>query len=275
MKKTYIALFLIFNFSILAFAQQTRGILANEENIIEDLKLNVCEDEQRLEAVKNLFKKMGASDDSIKIEKFKNVENLVVTKKGKTEETIIVGAHYDKTKKGCGVIDNWTGIVIIANLYRTLKQYSTDKTFVFVAFGKEEIGLVGSNAMAKEIPKEKRVNYCSMINFDSFGFNYPQILENTSSPKITKTAKAVAEEMNLKLTAASLEGLADADSSSFLDKDIPAVTFHGLSDDWQKYLHSSNDKPENVNPRSVLIGYLYGFKFLVNIDKSDCGVFRK
>jgi len=239
------------------------------------MQMHVCKNDERFEAVKNLFKKMGASDNDLKVENFDKVQNLTVTKKGKTNETIIVGAHYDKVNEGCGAIDNWTGLVIVANLYGTLRQYQTEKTYIFVAFGNEEKGLVGSEAMAKSIPKENRPQYCSMVNFDSFGFNYPQVLSNASSPKMTKFAKDLAKEVNMPFSEASLAGTADADSTSFVSKNIPAITFHGLSNKWLEYLHSSKDKIENVKPESVLVGYKFGYLFLTRLDQGTCDMFRK
>jgi Zn-dependent M28 family amino/carboxypeptidase len=174
----------------------------------------------------------------MEVQKFKDINNLVVTKKGKTADTVIVSAHYDKVKEGCGAIDNWTGVVIISDLYRRMQGAETNKTYLFVAFDKEEAGLLGSEAMAKAIPKETRASYCSNINLDSFGFSYPQVLDNSSSPKMIEMAKSVADEVKMPFTHASLEGVADADSSSFKSREIPAITFHGLSNEWQKYLHS-------------------------------------
>lgn len=274
-KKTLIILFLIFGFTTFIFAQTETVKIPTEKDIQADLKTNVCENDERLDLVKKLFIERGAVENEIKIEEFKDVKNLLVTKKGKSDEIVIIGAHYDKTKKGCGAIDNWTGIVIIANIYQTLKNIPTEKTYLFVAFGSEEKGLVGSGAMAKAIPKEARANYCSMINFDSFGFNYPQVLDNVSNSKMTKAAKATAEKMKISLKTASLAGVADADSTSFLKKDIPAITFHGLSNNWQEYLHGDKDKLENINAASVYIGYRFGLGFLLDVDKSNCGVFRK
>ncbi|MBA2619771.1 MAG: M20/M25/M40 family metallo-hydrolase [Acidobacteria bacterium] len=256
-------------------AQKTSLKISTEAEIKENLQLAPCKNADRLAAAAALFRAMGAADADVSIGKFKDLQNLVVTKKGKTDETIIVGAHYDKVKDGCGAIDNWTGIVIIANLYRTIKDLQTDKTFLFVAFDREESGLYGSDAMAKSIPKEKRENYCAMVNLDSFGFTYPQVLDNVSSRKLTDLAEQTAKDVKMPFAHASLEGIADADSSSFLKKDIPAVTFHGLSNDWQKFLHSSNDKIENVNASSVFVGYQFTLRFLLKTDSSICGAFRK
>jgi Zn-dependent M28 family amino/carboxypeptidase len=274
-RKFFYILFFILCFSSFSYAQGTGIKIASEAEIKENLQLVPCKNEERLAAVKKLFQTLSAADSDITVEKSKDLQNLVVTKKGKSDETIVVGAHYDKVKDGCGAIDNWTGIVIIANLYRTLKNVSTDKTILFVAFDREESGLLGSEAMAKAISKDKRANFCAMVNLDSFGFSYPQILDNTSSPRLSDLAKELMKELKLPFLHASLAGTADADSTSFIKKDIPAITFHGLSNDWQKFLHSSNDKLENVNTSSVFVGYQFLLRYLAKVDSSGCGAFRK
>lgn len=269
--KALAALFFVLTLS--AFSQEQIVRFSTEEEIKADVALVPCKDKERLAAVKSLFAKMGANEAEIKIEKLKSAENLVVTKKGKTDETVVIGAHYDKTDEGCGAIDNWAGIVILANLYRTMKDFTTEKTYQFAAFGKEEIGLVGSNAMADGIPKEKRANYCAMVNFDSFGFTYPQALRNISDTSLIKLAEEVSKEMKIPFAQAGIE-LASSDSESFRRKKIPAITLHGLNNQWQNYLHSSSDKVSNVNIQSVFIGYRHGLVFLSKIENKPCGAFR-
>lgn len=257
-----------------SFAQNQTAKISTENEIIENIKIVPCKNDERLDAVKKLFVQMGATDADVSIEKFRDLQNFVVTKKGKSGETIIVGAHYDKVKDGCGAIDNWTGIVIIANLYRSLRDLPTDKTYLFVAFDKEEPGLFGSQAMAKAIPKEKREGFCSMVNLDSFGFATPQVMDNTSNSKMIDLASNLAKELNMPFSHASITD-ADADSTSFKNKDIPAITFHGLSNDWQKFLHTPNDKLENINFKSVYLGYQFTLRYLAKVDSTECGAFRK
>lgn len=256
-----------------ALAQGSAKI-STEAELKEDIAANVCKNDERLEAVKKLFKKMGASDADIKVEKIKNTENVVVTKKGKTDETVVVGAHYDKVSDGCGAIDNWTGVIILAHLYRTIKDFDTQKTFVFAAFGKEELGLIGSKEMAEAIPKEKREQYCAMVNFDSFGFTYPQAMTNISDSKLIDLAKETSKEMKLPFTNASIEN-ASSDSESFRRQKIPAITLHGMAANWQEYLHGSRDRVENVNSQSVFIGYRHGLTYLSKIEQKGCADFRK
>ncbi len=273
-KKIFISVILIFALSLTAFFQQTqKAKISTSEELKADLELVPCEDSERLEAVKKLFLKMGAAESDLIVEDFKTAENLVVTKKGKTGEIVIVGAHYDKSGEGCGAIDNWTGIVITANLYRTMKDLPTEKTYKFVAFGEEEKGLIGSSRMAKAIPKNERVNHCAMVNLDSFGFAYPQVLTNLSSSKMTSSAKDLAKKLKMKFTTGEIP-LAGADSDSFIRNEIPAITFHGLSNNWKNYLHTSNDQLKNVNTDSVYIGYQFVLQYLIKIDSSVCSSFR-
>lgn len=273
-KNSIVILFSLCIFGNASFAQEVKVRISTEEEIKENINLGVCKNTERLEAVKKLFQKMGAKDTDIKIEKIKDVENIVVIKKGKTNETIIIGAHYDKTSDGCGLIDNWTGIVILTNLYRSLKDISTEKTYAFAAFGKEELGLLGSDEMARAIPKEKRVNYCAMVNFDSFGFTYPQVMSNISDTKLANLAKEVSDEFKIPFGKAAID-FASSDSESFRKQKIPAISLHGLNDKWTEYLHTKKDKIENVNLTSVYIGYRFGLSYLIKIDAKSCNAFRK
>src|SRR5690606_9699381 len=125
--------------------------ISTKEEIQAAVEAVPCDQDARLEGVKKLFTAAGAEESDMKVEEFKKgkVRNLVVTKKVSTGETFIVGAHYDRADDGCGVVDNWTGIVVLANIYRSMAPTTTHKTYKFVAFDAEEKGLVGSAQMVK------------------------------------------------------------------------------------------------------------------------------
>lgn len=251
------------------FAQRASSPISTQENIAESVKLAPCRNEDRFDAVKKLFARMGANDDEVSVEKFDKLLNIVVRKKGKSDEMLIVGAHYDKVDEGCGAIDNWTGITILAHLYHTFSQIATEKTIIFVAFDQEEKGLLGSEAMAKAIPKDKRSQYCAMVNLDSFGIAAPQTMRNVTSQKLAKLAGKMAKETNFPYGEASIFD-ADADSHSFMQRDIPAITFHGLDANWQNYLHSTKDKVEKISMLSVYAGYRFALGFVAKLDGMIC-----
>src|SRR3989442_15286033 len=180
-----------------AAAQQPGYKISTPEAIKGEFNSVPCKNEERLAAVKVLFERLGATESDETVVKYKNVENLVVRKPGPSPETIVIGAHYDKVSDGCGAIDNWTGIVVLAHLYKSLKDAALNKTVFFVAFGKEEKGLFGSSAMVGAIPKDQLDHYCAMINIDSFGLAVPQVLDNVSNAKLRNLAADLAKEMKI------------------------------------------------------------------------------
>src|SRR5215510_13871294 len=123
-----------------AFAQEAGEAPNLRISTIEEIKSEFdsvpCKNGDRLKSVKALFEKMGAKPEEIAVEKVKGVENVVIRQasvNGSTEK-IVIGAHYDKTPNGCGAIDNWTGIVALSHIYRTVKDLPLKKNVVFVAF---------------------------------------------------------------------------------------------------------------------------------------------
>jgi len=267
-------LFLTVLLVLIALGQNTKPKFATLEELTDELKAAPCKNEERLDAARKLFEAMGATEADISLIESGSVKDLVVTKKGKTEDTVIVGAHYDKVKDGCGAIDNWTGIVTVANLYRTFRNMQSDKTYVFVAFDKEESGLYGSNAFIKSIPEEKKDSYCWMVNVDSLGFAEPQVMDNTTTPKMLDEAVKMAKELDASFSHARILN-ADADSSSFVNRGIPAITFHGLNQNWRQYLHTSSDKFENLKVPLVLNGYSFVLRYIARLDGRPCSEFRK
>lgn len=272
-------------FPALGFAQgepvtspNTTGLrISTEEEISTEFATVPCKNKDRLAAVKAMFEKMGAKPDELVIEKHGGVENVFLRKAGATPESadkIVIGAHFDKTPDGCGAVDNWSGITALAHIYRTVKDLPLKKTVMFIGFGEEEKGLVGSSAITGKIKKEQVGEYCAMINIDSLGLALPQVADNLSSKKFMEFTLDLGKQMNLPVTHGNLPG-AGADSQSYLKKKIPAVTIHGLSNDWPKTLHSSNDKSEKVNRQSVYLGYRLALALLSKVDESPCDAFRE
>ena len=89
-----------------------------------------------------------------------------------TDRRIIIGAHYDAVSGSNGVGDNAFGV---AALYTLLKTFATGSRFVpydlvFVAFGGEELGLVGSYGYVNGMSEADKQRTALMINLDSLVF---------------------------------------------------------------------------------------------------------
>ena len=89
--------------------------------------------------------------------------NIIVTKPGKTDKTIIVGAHYD----GDGSGDNGSSVALALTTAQHLFGVETEYTIKFVFFTAEEYGLYGSTAFVEAMTEEEIANTLYMINMDS------------------------------------------------------------------------------------------------------------
>lgn len=250
--------------------------LSPPEEIKSEFDAVPCDNKRRLEAVQALFEKMGATPADFIFSKDKKYGNLSIVKTGveTPDEKVVIGAHFDKKGDGCGAIDNWTGIVALTHIYRAVKEVPLRKTVIFVAFGREEEGLVGSSEMVNAIKKEEAPSYCAMINIDSLGMGIPQTLDNVSSKKMIAYSVNLAKEMNIPFATQSISG-ASSDSASFLRKKIPAVTIHALTHDWPKILHSRFDTIAKLNHDNLYQGYRFSAALLLRVVDSDCQAFRE
>ncbi|NNE66571.1 MAG: M20/M25/M40 family metallo-hydrolase [Pyrinomonadaceae bacterium] len=237
-----------------------------KDHIRQKVTAATCSDANRLAEAEKLFDSKGLQPE---LEEYSEAVNVVSKLKGKTSETIVVGAHYDKTTLGCGAIDNWTGVVMLTMLAEELKASSTQKTYLFVAFGGEERDLKGSRAMAYGMVKREEDRPCAMVNLDSFGFEKAWALKSISDDSLLKLASDVERKRGGSFSIRNYRG-ASSDSKSFQLIGVPSITFSGLGDDWRDYLHQDSDIPENVDFESVFDNYEFLREFLRNLDESSC-----
>lgn len=130
--------------------------------------------------------------------------NICLTKKGKSEKQIIVGAHYD----GDGTGDNGSGISLALTTAEKIVDMDLEYTITFVFFTAEEYGCHGSTAYANAMTEEEIANTLYMINLDSlvcgdYAYIYGGVQDNENKT-VTKTeaydnAMEVAESLGLSL----------------------------------------------------------------------------
>jgi len=126
----------------------------------------------------------------------------------------------------------------------------------------------------KAIKKEEVSDYCAMVNIDSVGMGAPEVLENMSSESLIRRAVDIAKRINAPLSRVTING-ADADSSPFVSRRIPAITIAAISNGWQQILHSDNDQVARVNALSVYIGYRLALALVGELHNLPCDVSRK
>lgn len=94
-------------------------------------------------------------------QKFKNLE---CTLKGKTNDIILIGAHYDSVTGSMGADDNGSGVATVMELARLSAQKQFNKTLRFVFFCNEEPPYFASKEMGSYFYADRCVRNHDKIN---------------------------------------------------------------------------------------------------------------
>ncbi len=201
------------------------------------------------------------------------------------EHTVIIGAHYDHLGMGGegslyregeaihnGADDNASGVAVLLQLAKKLKQNPTASNYLFIAFSGEEMGLLGSNFFAKNPTISlSKVNY--MLNMDMVG----RLREdNTLSVSGTGTAPLWNQVLHATNPVIKLvlqeSGVGPSDHTSFYLQDISVLHFFtGQHEDY----HKPTDDAEKLNYEGMQRIADYIEAIILEVNKAPKLIFKK
>jgi hypothetical protein len=193
------------------------------------------------------------------------VNNVLAYLPGKTDEYVIIGAHYDHLGYGNydslapsqigqihpGADDNASGTAGVLELARAFAPMKgkLQRGILFASFAGEELGLLGSAHWVQQptLPIEKAV---AMLNMDMIG----RIKDDKvyiGGVGTGSTLKAAVEQAQTKSNFKieySPGGYSASDHTSFVTKRIPVLFFFsGLHSDY----HKPSDTWDKINPQGA------------------------
>ncbi len=236
----------------------TKGILL--PNLIQTMKQNPHEPHS--------FETNITSTISVKMNSTKKTSHNVlgIYNNSLKKEYIILGAHMDHLGYGGqgsgssapeihdvhnGADDNASGVSAILEIAEFLgrTQPILDCNILFVAFGAEEQGLIGSSYLAENLPFPKN-QLKAMINLDMIGRMENQTLVLGAVGTAIEW-KSIIEEItpyNLNIVVDN-EGFGASDHQSFILEDVPSLfVFTGAHEDY----HKPSDDIEKINSNGLL-----------------------
>ncbi len=102
--------------------------------------------------------------------------NLVVEHRGsaRPDELLLVGAHYDSVLGSPGANDNGTGVAVLLELSRALREHAVPRTVRFVAFVNEEPPYFQTEAMGSRVharaARQRGEKIAAMISLETLGY---------------------------------------------------------------------------------------------------------
>lgn len=216
-------------------------------------------------AMQRLFRQSGCPEITTQSIGEGALPNVICTLPGTTKSVFIVSAHFDKVRRGQGVIDNWSGASMLPNLLESLRHEPRRHTFVFIGFSSEEKGLVGSKYYVKHLTPEQAARVHAAVNLDTLALGPTEIWLRHSDPKLTAELYAVARSNHLPLTDFD-PGDADDDSEPFIRRKIPTLMIHSVTNDTWHVLHSADDNVHAVKFSDYYDTYRLLAEYLAAID---------
>ena len=207
-------------------------------------------------------------------------KNIIATKPGKDnqKDILVIGAHYDSVLGSPGADDNASGMAVLLEMAKSLKESQTKQTIKFIAFVNEEPPFFKSKDMGslnyineclknKEQIKEavilESVGFYSSQLYSQkypplFGFFYPAranfiaLVSNFKSRHLLKTLKRqFIKNSTLNLETIStfdfVPGVDFSDNWSFWQKGIPAIMVTDTAFYRNPYYHTANDTAEKLD----------------------------
>ena len=204
----------------------------------------------------------------------RTTHNIIAVLPGKDKrlkhEYIVVGSHYDHLGLGGknsgsrrpdtlavhpGADDNASGDAVVLELAKYFKKNRSPRSIIFMFFGAEEQGLVGSKEFVEWMKHAdaQRINLpatkdgiVAMVNLDMVGRmrdNALSVSGTGTSTEFQKMAEQVAELTKLNVTCTP-DGYGASDQASFVAAEIPVLF---LTTGGHMEYHTPDDLPPTLN----------------------------
>jgi Zn-dependent M28 family amino/carboxypeptidase len=205
--------------------------------------------------------------------------NLIGYIEGKTDNIIVITAHYDhiginNSKIYYGADDNASGVSALLQIAEYFKSKKPDNTLYFIAFDAEEMGLQGAYAFLKD-PKTDKNMIKLNVNMDMVSHNNKSELYAVGTyqtPILKEIIKGSDKNTGINiLFGHDIPGTGkddwtmQSDQGPFAKENIPFIYF-GVDD--HKDYHQSTDTFENINPDFFYSATHAILRSIINLDKN-------
>jgi peptidase M28-like protein len=174
--------------------------------------------------------------------------NVVGVIPGRSEEEVVLCAHYDSQAEGPCVYDNGSGLSALIETARSLRELRPERRVVVVASSAEEIGVWGATAYV-DAHREELARAIAMVNLDGLASAYPAQREVWSiHGGLLEMAVQTGAELGWEADHVYHQRSTFSDHAPFGDAGVPSVLC------WRPdypYYHSRGDVRELVDEAAV------------------------
>ncbi|MFC7186102.1 M28 family metallopeptidase [Halorubrum yunnanense] len=172
-----------------------------------------------------------------------------------TDEYLVVSSHVDAHDLAEGAMDNGAGTATIVEVARALaaREDELDRRVRFVAFGAEEVGLVGSSLYAEGVDPDR---LAAVVNVDSNVFGRTLRLDHHGFDPLAAAGERVSDRFDHPVSLGA-DLVPHSDHWPFVERGIPGYMVSGETEGrgrgWGHTGADTLDKLESRNLREQAI----------------------
>lgn len=256
----------VFALTIAVLPASSQVLFRVVEQVVVEQRLRSYKgnDNRRETSLKAMFESAGCGGDTLREQAVKDLKqpNLICVLPGNTDSVVVVGAHYDHVDAGDGVVDNWTGASMLPSLYEALSNRPRRHTYIFIAFSGEEKGLLGSRFYVQSLLAGDVAKIQAMVDLDTLGLGPTEFWGSRSDPGLVRPLITIARAMKIPLTGMNVEKVGESDEEFFIQRKVPVIIIHSLTQETLGVLHGPKDNYSAVHFKEyyescrLLSGYL-------------------
>ena len=324
MMKKYIAavifIILIFLYFLKVFEDdppEEQSISDNNMNMVDSVKLKIhvekiCNDffprdyshpenlDRLAEYIKNELKIVGGNvSEQEYVADGRTFRNVILTIGKDSEESIVVGAHYDSAGEMPGADDNASAVAGLIELAHLFKNNEPDCKIHFVAYSTEEPPYFKTNNMGSAVHadwmKKKNKKVKAMICLEMIGYftdepdsqDFPTILMKPFYPdtgnfilvvgkigqgklvkKVTRSMKKIGQLNVESLTGPeSIPGVDFSDHRNYWKNGFDAVMITDSSFYRNPNYHTENDTPDTLDYKKMALVFAGVYEAIIDLSK--------
>lgn len=181
-----------------------------------------------------------------------NVVGTIDSNSSEDDEEIVLLAHYDAHDIAEGALDNGCGITVAIAAAHILANFDLDCRVRVAGVGCEELGLIGSTALAELLDLEQ---VKAVVNVDGAGrFRNLHAIAHTAEA-MAEAAENLSEETGHPISVRTRPH-PYSDHWPFIQEGVPALQLHshrtGDNERWERgWTHTRADTRDKADPRTL------------------------
>ncbi len=209
-------------------AQKFRFTPADKTVVLQRMADAPASNKAREIRIKELFQQAGCSGAAVTEQPVagSDAPNLVCRLPGSSNETIIVGAHYEVDPTSADR-DNWNAACLLPSIYQSVAGQRRHHTLLFVAFADTGNGQTGESFYAAHMTTNEAAQTEALLNLDVLGLSPTKVWTHNSDKDLVHDLIVVTYLLKLPVCQVDIDQSSTA--GPFGAKQIPQITIHSLT----------------------------------------------